>query len=273
MTVCIAISCDCFNKEKTPKLILISDMMLSTWATSADTGFKIRKLADNWYAMFAAEDISGVQLVLGGASGRLEKETQPDESAVAIAMVDSYQYVSRASTEDKFLSPFNLTMKDFVQGRHKIREPQYSQLFSRIQNFDLGCEFLIGGFSAKGQDRSPSIMHIHHPGILSPNEVVGFATIGSGSTNAFAYLARQDQVLFESFEISLYNGIAAKNLAEKAMGVGPRTLVYVAQPGKPLRKITEEKVKEITGIWIAEERDIKPEKLSKRVTDIVGKLG
>lgn len=67
MTVCIAISCDCYAKEKTPKLILISDMMLSTWTTSADTGLKIRELIDNWYAMFAAEDISGVQLVLGGA--------------------------------------------------------------------------------------------------------------------------------------------------------------------------------------------------------------
>lgn len=187
-------------------------------------------------------------------------------------MLNSYQYVSRKFAEDKFLSPFNLKLKDFVQGRHKIREPQYSQLFSRIQNHDLGCEFLIGGFSAQGQDRTPTIMHIHHPGILSPNGLVGFAVIGSGSTNAFAYLARQDQVPFKSFEISLYNGIAAKNLAEKAMGVGPRTLVYVAQLGKPLRRITQEKVKEITDIWIAEERDIRPKNLNKRIADIVGQL-
>lgn len=269
MTVCIAVGCDCYQK-KNPKLILVADMMLSTWTTSADVGFKIRKLVDGWYVMFAAEDISGIDLVLGGAVSKLENEENVTESHVALSMMEAYQFVRRAFAQDLFLSPFGLDVKEFVRDR-QVRDPQYSQLFSRIEDFNLGCDFLVGGFAQDGKEK-PNIMHIRNPGILSPAEIVGFAAIGAGATNAFAYLARRDQSVFLSLEESLYNAIAAKNLAEKAIGVGQKTLVAVLEKGKAdVEVLTQKQIGEIMQIWKQEERDFRPKNLKNRVSEIIAK--
>lgn len=270
MTVCIAINCDELKEDRSPKLLLITDMMASGSTTSIETAVKIRHIHQGWYAMFAGNDISALQLVIGPASRAVKSKEDADESRVAIELVKAYQFIRRKQVEDQILSPFGIKIADFLKEGAKYFPPaQYSQLFYQIETFDLGFEILVAGF-AKGRLTKPSIFHIQNPGTLRPDELLGFAAIGTGALNAISYLATKEQTPFDSFELSLYNGIAAKAMAEKALGVGPKTMVVYLEAGQENAKLLrDEQVRAIRKIWKKGEADVRPRNLQEKVKEIL----
>ncbi len=270
MTVCIAINCDELKEGRSPKLILITDMMASGSTTSIETAVKIRHIHQGWYAMFAGNDISALQLVIGPASRAVRNKEVADESIVAIELVRAYQIIRRKQVEDQILSPFGIKIADFLKEGAKYFPPaQYSQLFYQVETFDLGFEILVVGFR-KGATSKPNIFHIQNPGTFRPDELLGFAAIGTGALNAISYLATREQTPFDSFELSLYNGIAAKAMAEKAPGVGPKTMVVFLEAGQEkARELGDEQVRAIQTMWKKEEGDVRPKNLQGKVEEIL----
>jgi hypothetical protein len=98
MTVCIAVGCDC-DLGKNPKVIFVSDFLLSLGYTSAEVALKIRKLGKSWSAMFAGNDISHASGVLNTAQDTLKKNEKITGFTAAEALSDSYHLVRRAQPQ------------------------------------------------------------------------------------------------------------------------------------------------------------------------------
>ena len=73
MTICISVACDVlFDSTAKPKLIMVSDTMLSLGPTSSIT-LKARYLADTWSALMAGEDVTYADDVLARCKSLLRQ--------------------------------------------------------------------------------------------------------------------------------------------------------------------------------------------------------
>lgn len=269
MTVCIAIACEAGTNSEKPKLVLVMDTMLSWDISSSEVTLKSSRLRKNWHAMFAGMDVSLVDVVMGHARTDLKELQEANDTAIARVMVNSYQEVRRKQIEDIYLSSFSWTIEKFLRDGKKLLQPsQHAYLFDKIQRFDLNCAFLVSGFSPKA--KAQTIFHVENPGVLRPAQPKGYAAIGTGAINALGYLERREQASWVTLPTSIYNGIAAKCLAEKALGVGKETVVIVTEKGEEQAKfVRAETVNEIRRMWEIEESPIRPQNLEQRITKLL----
>jgi hypothetical protein len=272
VTVCIAIGCDCRIDREKPKLILISDRLISLGYTSTESAFKTRFLCEGWSVLVAGDDITHARAVVGAAQRALKdnKDTKKP-SLVLDVMTDSYHLIRRRQIEHRFLKTYDMSMEDFkAKGKKVFPESHHLNLLYEIERFDLGCQFLVSGFSSNSS-KHPCFFMVENPGVASIYDDFGYCAIGSGSINAMAHLARRDQNWSTTYERSLYNGIAAKHLAERASGVGPDFTVVVEECGSATSYFPEDHItKAIAEIW-KEEESVIPRNLDQRIADILKK--
>ena len=269
MTVCIAVGCDCLSDERAPRIILVADALLSLGYTSTETAYKSRQLEKGWAVMMAGE-ITHACEVRDTASGTLNREkTEKTATVVSDAMAAAYQTIRRTQIENRMLKTYDLTMKEFTEGgKVAFPESHHLNLLYEMERFDLGCEFLVAGFSSQSSDL-PCFFTVRNPGVISVFDDIGYCAIGSGEINAISYLARRDQELHSTFERSLYNAIVAKHLAEKASGVGRLFGVVVLERGKEFLVLDDSQTSAIAEIWKKEEENISPPNLESRIAGIV----
>lgn len=267
VTVCIAVGCDCEIAGKKPKIIFVSDLLLSVGFTSSESTIKVRRLAKGWTIMFAGRDVSHAPSVIHTAGIKLEGQDKTGAFQAATAIAESYQLVRRVQLENKFLGTYGMNMKEFLsQGRKIFPESHYLNLIYEMERYDLGCQFLVAGFGSD-EAKFPSFFTVSNPGEFSPLDDIGYGAIGSGDANAISYLARRNQDEYQSCERSLYTAIAAKHLAEKAEGVGKQTFVVVAECGNDTPCFLDEpSIEEISKMWRDEEQNIMPKDLEQRIS-------
>jgi 20S proteasome alpha/beta subunit len=177
--------------------------------------------------------------------------------------------VRKKQIENQILSSFGWKMEDFLRaGRKHLPLSHFSSLVTEIQNFDLGCQFILAGFREE-KSEEPEIFVIENPGVDTPRDMVGFACIGAGTSNAEAYLTWREQGRHEDLWETVYNGIAAKALSEKAIGVGRQTEVVIVPNAKKHEFLHERTIEGIRKIWEEEECHYRPEKLKERVETII----
>ena len=271
MTVCISVACDCDRATENinPKLILISDTLLSLGLTSVGT-LKGRALSKNWDVMFAGDDVTYVEDVIGEARKIVAQGTQATGTAASNAMVQAYQAIRRQRIEETYLKTYGWDMAEFLRQGPEVPTASHRQyLLNEIDKFDLGCQFLVLGFSTP-TSKYPQIFEIDNPGRYVPRNIAGYAAIGSGWVNAFTYLARRNQGTSTHLGVSFYNAVAAKRLAEKALGVGGDTAAIIIERGQEsVRWVGVNEVNAITTIWLNEEANIRPKDLDSRVQAIL----
>jgi hypothetical protein len=271
VTICIAAACNCYRDSEKSALVFALDRSISLGGmTSVETGVKGRHLHDTWNAMFAGNDVSHVETVIRSVCASLLQNNERSLAGVSATMVETYQRVRQKQVEDIYLSPLGWNLEQFInRGRKLLPSSEYARILSEIQRYELGCEFLVGGFEpSAGGPRSARIFQVVNPGTIIPNDMSGFSAIGSGSINAYAYLARREQQRKTSLAETVYNVIAAKILAEKAIGIGRETHVVVIRNGEPTQTHLR-KVDRIREIWEKEEEDIRPRQLEERVSEIL----
>jgi hypothetical protein len=271
MTVCIAVGCDCSLDGKNPKAIFVSDFLFTMGYTSTEAGIKTRKLGKRWHVAFSGDDTSHTNEVMANAQKELRDQEKISAFDAANAIVESYHLVRERQIENRFLRTYKMTMDQFLQTGKKIfPASHYLNMLYEIERYDLGCQFLAGGFTSDSSPM-PSFFTVTNPGEFTPFDNIGYCAIGSGFANAISYLARRNQTVFSTYERSLYSAIAAKHLAEKAPGVGPQTLVIVQECGvdEPIW-LESEQIEAISKIWREEEEKIGPSNLETRVHDILG---
>ncbi len=270
LTVCIAIACDCtVNPQGNPKLVLVTDKMVSMDISSSE-GLKIRPLGSGWSAMLAGNDVSMATPIIGTTRAKLQDSKDYSDSGVAGAIVDVYQQYRRQQIRHTFLSSFGWTLDEFLaRGRASFPEGHYLNLLYEIERFDLGCQFLVSGFRSK-EALIPSMFFVNNPGVIIPDELTGYSAIGTGASNAISYLDRREQRAWLPLAESVYNGVAAKVLAEKALGVGTKTTVLIMERGiEEPTWVEDEQIEAIKEIWNKEEADIRPNNLKTRVSKIL----
>jgi hypothetical protein len=276
LTVCIGIACDLAGTDSGPNIVLISDRQICFGPTSTDTGMKTLTLCKDWRLMFAGNDIGMVRPVAYLAGSTLVEKGTTDLPDVIHAMVDAYQAIRRRSIEDTYLSSWGWKIEDFRNsGKALLPETHFQNLIYEIERFDLDCEFLVCGLpcTAASGNRAfyfPEIFYVNNPGIFSVVEdSLGYAAIGSGNTLAMAYLAQRRQMPMLTLEESVYNGIVAKHVAERSMGVGQETIVEIMYPGKQDRMLSNEKIETITEMWKQQEENSRPKNLREKMAEVL----
>jgi hypothetical protein len=269
MTVCIAVACESYSEsDKSPYLIMVSDTLLSMGATSSEA-LKARYLSYTWSVMLAGDDIAYAEDVITRARNNLKERSTTSLSDVVISITKAYKSVRIEQIEEQFLGSYNMDLSEFLAKGPDYPTPTRRQsLLDEIEKFDLGCEFLVAGFSSPTS--GPYVFQIVNPGRYVPHSLVGYWAIGSGNINAITYLARRNQGTHSGFERSLYNAIAAKKLAEKAEGVGTKTTVYVLKRGENKVEFLKKGIIDaIVQMWEDEEAKVQPSNLKARIKAIL----
>ena len=224
--------------------------------------------------MVAGDDVSLVDRINKQATRIIhDRKVKYSSTNVEAATREAYQAVRRGQIQDIYLSSYGWTIDQFLtQGHQVFPQNHYLSLLYEIERFDLQCQLLVSGFSVR-RPESPNIFEISNPGVLVPRfPLLGYAAIGSGASNAIAYLARRDQTMGSSLGETIYNGIAAKHLAEKALGVGEDTSVVIVDPKKEGPTFLKyEQKRAIDKLW-TEEADIRPKELLPRMEAILSTL-
>jgi len=269
MTICIALACESFKRGTSAAMVLVLDRAVSLGGmTSLETAVKGRRIGNLWHAMVAGNDASHAISVIKKVVRRVSELGDNISSAVLEEhFSNAYKEVRQKQVEDLFLSSFGWSLNKFTEdGMRLLPVSEFSQLLSEIQRFDLGCEFLVAGFPFANA-RDGDIFRVTNPGVATPEEVCSFAAIGSGAVNAYSYLARREQAAHLSLPETIYNGVAAKILAEKALGIGRETHVVVFKSNGYHAML--ENVEDIRELWKREEENARPADLAKRVNDLM----
>jgi 20S proteasome alpha/beta subunit len=221
--------------------------------------------------MFAGMDVSSAENVINKARHLLKGSAQPTSLEISQRMREAYQSTRRTRIEDTLLSSCRWDIDYFLKnGRRLLGQAEFSSRLYQVEQFDLGCSFLLCGFFPEDAD-APLLFQVDNPGFVTPQTLTGYAAIGSGSTNSLAYLDWREQTWALSMEQSLYNCIAAKSLGESALGVGAGTTGLVLTRGNPdPRNLKRREIEAIKEIWSKEEAAIRPLNVRDRVSRILG---
>jgi hypothetical protein len=272
VTVCIALGCDISEAAGSPpKLILVTDQMVSTVVSSAEISSKIRFLSPGWYVMFAGNDVTSVDVIIGKTKALLADIPEPKSGRLIAKLREAYQSTRRTRINDSILSSYNWDIDKFMtDGRRLLGPSEFSSRLYQIEQFSLDCSFLVAGFHSDTATH-PTLFRIDNPGVLTAEVLTGYAAIGTGATRALAYLDWRHQSWRLSLQESVYNAIAAKSLAESALGVGPGTSAMIFERGQPrARSLNNEEISAIKRLWENEEACLRPANLKDRVGEILG---
>jgi len=171
-------------------------------------------------------------------------------SEVQAAALASWRDVKNRIAETNVLSPFNLTINEFVQiGRDKFGDPKFTELVQRIEVESLlKCQMLICGFD---QNLIPSLLVCDDDHPCSDYTRADFMAIGSGHTAAISSLAFHNYTRERTVAEAVYQVCAAKFMAERsgAAGVGRDTLVLCLDETGRKKWIFKGHIEMIRALW------------------------
>jgi len=226
VTVCIAAL-----PRFTDKIILVSDLLLSSDEASVDGVIKFATIAPltEWYVMFAG-DPSRFQTLMDRLRGLLGdvKNTRLTVETVTAGFEQAYRLELLRVIESDVLRPYGLTHAHFIRkGKRLLGEVRFNHVMDRVEAVDLGVEVLVAGLDAWGQTRlfSVSTRGLVSPAALPYHAIGAGAPIALGSLYPLTYFPTFDQLAE-----TVYRVCAAKFAAENAPSVGESTYAVVISP-------------------------------------------
>ncbi|MGH9773780.1 MAG: hypothetical protein ACRD50_02405 [Candidatus Acidiferrales bacterium] len=232
MTVCIAAT------VLDEWIIAISDRKVAVDGMSADcTITKVDPIHQSWCAMVSADDITSAVPIWDRVRQKLgfhyqRKEYPPEKTLEEVkdAFVEAYHEERDEAVANAILRPHAITHEMlFTSGRKLLGSPIFSDMWGRVERFDLGCSFIVAGFD---KFKRSHVFTISHPGVYKNFDSIGFWAIGSGSYQALTSMFLIDEKHRPTYEGLLYEVCAAKFTAETDPHVGKFTTLLVYQSGK-----------------------------------------
>lgn len=243
MTVCIAAICDDKGDEA---IIHASDRMISMGGilSGDDIARKIDPINYGWDCMIAGNDISPVTPILQRIH-EVNRDIRPlTLKSVSDAVKNAYRDQRLEQIEDEILSTMGMSWQSFrASARDELSPQAFERLTDRIRSYELQVELLVSGFD---HDGGRHIFTVQNPGKCDYYDKVGFWAIGSGQHQAISSLFWNKYNRFNELPLCVAHVLAAKLMAESAVGVGKETWLMVikkATPGKTMfvdRKIHTE---------------------------------
>ena len=244
MTLCIA--AECMHDDKST-IVLCRDWQATkgTLITSDDAD-KLRDIDEG-------EKVSRV--LLAGIPTRADqllfacephvrqymRETNQDNTDLHIntlldGLRSSARTVKRNLVNHWVSMTLNMDFDDFRRtGKDQLLESHYHDIWDTIKRHDLGAELLFALFDACGE-----AVLIRLDGVGEPHWETDYATIGTGSAIAQAFLCQVDyDGTTMPLQDCLYETLRAKFAAEKSRDVGRGTSVNIIVEGKKTYWISE----------------------------------
>ena len=232
MTVCVATICD---NGKT--IILVSDRMIGPGFIESEPNInKVIKLHDQWWLLFAGDDISPVFDIVDYAKGEIKKKHTKAQLAadspaslqtVMDAVKESYERKRMEQAESLYLKPIGWDVASFngsAGGPNCLRD--FGEIKARIADYVLNIELLVAGFS-EGTAYVFSLIG-REGAIVNRHDLPVFFSIGSGGTGAIFMMYYRDLSYKTIAREAIYYAMEAKLFGEQASGVGEDTDLYIA---------------------------------------------
>jgi hypothetical protein len=246
-------------------IVTVSDVRMTLGFTAGEgKNTKGRQIADRWSVFFAGNDVTQAPLVMDRATDTLRDLKLIDQWAVQSAMQSAIQETVQQKIEASVLSSYGMDLRAFVdKGLRKLGVAAFTEIRHRIEQVDLGSEFLVCGFADREDGDSiehpvPHIQYFHGRGSVESYDQIGFWAIGSGAHAALSSLFFHDYNFYWPLRRSIYQMCAAKFMAERS-DLGRETNVLIFLPDKRILSIDADKVREI---WEREGKPKIPDDLS-----------
>lgn len=241
MTVCVAAVCDGGKA-----LVLLADKMVGLGYVTSDLDItKMRPLHKDWWILFSGDDLTPVFDIIDYGKAALHNDHKLSQNepaplaAVMRAVQGGFERKRLEDAETLYLKPIGWTMSRFRSRGHSIL-PNAAQIQADIDRFSLPIELLVAGFDGGTGFVFGLTGYGDKRGIPSRYDIPGFRAIGSGSTVAEFMMYYRDFSPKESVREAVYHSMEAKYYGEQASGVGERTDLFVARPGKDLIPLSDE---------------------------------
>jgi hypothetical protein len=209
MTLCIAAIAD-YGRA----ICILSDRRLSLGFTSGEFYAKAAKVNQRWGVMLAGNSVASAVPVIVDAKAILWDVTNPARKLVEQAFISVVHDHLVKRIEASILSPYNLTLNEFVKTALKDMGPEaFADLRQQVERVDLGGEFLVFGFDERDH---PHIFHIKERGVVEDYSRAGFWAIGSGDLAAISALVFHDYKVELGLAEAAYYVCMAKFMAERA---------------------------------------------------------
>ena len=252
VTVCIAAMCLNCIVTVSDRRLTYSDLI----EAPDDATLKAFKLPGDWGLLFAASDLSPVQMLVEDIRARLKPlKDSLTAKTVQEHVREAYRAAHQNQVVDHILGRYGLkSVEDFRRnGFAEFGFEIFSQLVERIEKFDLGVSLLVYGFN-DGPQHISNIFAVENPGVIIDHQLEGFGVIGSGSWPALASMTFRGVTGLGSLSEAVYRLCEAKFRAETASGVGRATTVMIFAHDGRMHQLPPGIIDKLREIWDLESK-------------------
>jgi 20S proteasome alpha/beta subunit len=234
MTTCVAVICDDGNV-----IVLVADKMIGIGFVESELEItKMRQLHNNWWMLFAGDDITPVFDIVDYAKMGIGAGTATIgdvQEAVRVAF-------ARKRMEDAealYLTPIGWEIERFNKDGHTLL-PNFEEIQTKIDGYALSIQLLVAGFDGGKAHIFSLYGYGEKRGITQRYDIPGFDSIGSGATAATFMMYYRDVSPKVPVREAVYYALEGKYLGEQASGVSGSTDLFVARPDKELIQLNDE---------------------------------
>ena len=238
MTLCIAASAgaDRISLFSDNRIILAFDRKIGPAYASAEIGYKMAWLNHEWAALYAAEDVSIAQELIGVYKEHLDgwSTAGMSDDAVMETLRHPPLVLKQRRGENYVQSAFGITYANLLEpGRVEIPESQRQQILNEVAytHHRLGCQLIIAGFVGD----NPRFFFFDGLQPSGPAELTRrdhFIAIGVGAEIVEANLYRRKHESRVPLELALYHVYESQRIGQVASSVGREIVIAVLEPGK-----------------------------------------
>jgi 20S proteasome alpha/beta subunit len=234
MTTCIAAVTD-----EGKALILVADKMVGVgWVESELEISKMREIHQDWWVLFAGEDITPVFDIVDYTKAKLPAEgpvtVKQAEDAVKAAVAEKRM----ENAEALHLTPIGWDIGRFNREGNAL--PNFMELQAKINDYSTGLQLLVGGFDTGKAHIFTLMDYGETKGVPHRYDIPGFAAIGSGATGADYFMYYRHLGPNLPVREALYYALEAKYAGEQAGSVSASTDLFLARPGKQLLQFSDD---------------------------------
>lgn len=269
MTLCLAVLC-----RKANTFVTVSDLMLSTEWTSADTAVTKMKPfgpGNRWLCLYAGSPSVWQKAIFERLPERCPGSSENTVENVAAAVKDVFNDTLREEIEDRVLRPLGLSRDTFLRhGREWFGAKHFRSLVDEVRAVKLDTQFLVAGWD---QYQLPRLFSVCDDEPVSAavqyHDGLGFHAIGSGWVQGLGSLYAGYRTQLTLAE-TVYRACEAKFCGESAPGVGKATVVWMLDGDGKHSIITQESVTQLRAVW-EQERQKMPSDALAVATSVLSK--
>jgi 20S proteasome alpha/beta subunit len=270
MTVCIAAICE--NDTDSPKIVLASDRMI-TFQDIIQFEHELPKLeevAPNCVVATAGTATLHTELLRNAKIPKTDT-IQPIRE-IAQRIKDSFDKARKEEIENIVLKRYGFdNFESFYKMQSSLSNNLSDEIIGEITDYEFDLQILIAGIDESG----PHIYKIDVDNVMMPFDALGYEGAGIGFEHSRTTFFSSSYT--DKFPLSkaLYTVYKAKNIAEKAPGVGKATdfwLIKKSGEKISIEKNLDEILKNIAFFFHQEQEAVKNsvdyEFLDKRVSEL-----